>query len=134
MKIAKTIITLLCFLTVMLCASQNISQIYKATTKNENPLVGYHQVSVLILYDDNDFELFIQHFASRRMMKKNIILKIEKYNGTWNTDDENLSLYENSKLKIKFYRKGKKKLVATGLHNEIDGVNWKLVYDFASRN
>ncbi len=120
------LILIFCF-TSSLYSQKNID-IYRVEQRTESPAVGTYNVSILMLKNDGKYEIFHQEYFSKKMMKKNVILYMEKEGGKWKRIGDKLHLTDlEGKTMSKFLVKSKNKISLIMNNSEVSDLNWRKI-------
>jgi len=108
--------------------AQNRDEIYRVESKMESPGIATYDVNVLILYKDGVYEIMRQKYRTKKLMKKNVILLLDKERGIWEKEIDTLYLNDSkSKETIKFFVKSKNKIALIIENLEVSTLNWKRI-------
>ncbi|NHN28076.1 hypothetical protein FIA58_020555 [Flavobacterium jejuense] len=109
-------------------AQINKKTLYRSEKIIESPIFGGYNVNVLTLNENNTYKLIFQTYSSKKMAKKNILLKIEIEEGIWNIVDGFLTIIPNDKKqKLVFSLKNKNKIRSIVDKDELSPVIWKKI-------
>lgn len=123
----KNIFLILIFCFTITSFSQDKNLIYKNSQQNESPIPVPYNVSVLRLKKDGSYLFKYQKYASKRMMKKNILLYVEEESGKWTRDNDTISLTDSKTNRlIRFLVRGNR-LSVIMKEGGIIKTKWKLV-------
>ncbi|AXT59056.1 hypothetical protein D1816_01380 [Aquimarina sp. AD10] len=119
------------FLFIFFCHSiQLFSQnrkdiIYRIEGKIESPAYTPYNVSILTLKEDGNYHIKYQEYASKKMIKKNILLNLDSEKGTWKKSNDTIYLRDNNvKKNTKFFIKNKNKIALVIRDIDVSSSNW----------
>ncbi len=124
----KIILITFCCLGISTIYSQGKDDIYRIENKSESPAFATYNVNVLILHNDGTYEIMYQQYQTKKMMKKNIILNLDKEYGKWERKVNKLYLKDSKSENItKFFIKSKNKIALIIEDLDVSSLNWKKI-------
>ncbi len=106
--------------------AQNKDEIYRVESKIENPGIATYDVNILTLYENGSYELMHQKYRTKKFMKKNVVLRIDREYGKWQKKEEVLFLKDKESQRVtKFFIKSTNKIALLIEGSEVSTVSWK---------